>query len=65
MAVGRTLREPSLGLAQQVKDSPVVLSEPDLSDITAIAEREVRNAVGSALSPDAEPYHYGTGSGIS
>ena len=54
MAVGRTLREPSLGLAQQVKDLPVVLSEPDLSDITAIAEREVRNAVGSALSPDAD-----------
>jgi hypothetical protein len=54
VAVGRTLREASLGLAQQVKDSPVVLSEPDLTNITVIAEREVRNAVGSALSPDAD-----------
>jgi Domain of unknown function (DUF4157) len=54
VAVGRTLREASIGPAQHVKDAPVVLSEPDLTDVGAIAEREVRSAVGSVLSPTAD-----------
>ena len=54
MEVGEKLRVNSLPGAEAIRDAPVVLSETDLTDVTAIAEAEVRNAVGAALSPGAD-----------
>jgi len=54
VAVGDTLRTASMTQAVPIRDAPVVLSETDLTDVTAIAESEVRTAVGSALSPSVD-----------
>jgi hypothetical protein len=54
VALGATLRAASLPSAQAVQASPVVLSETDLTDVTAIAEEEVRRDVGEALPPGAD-----------
>ncbi|MEM9006462.1 MAG: DUF4157 domain-containing protein [Cyanobacteria bacterium P01_F01_bin.86] len=50
VAVGDTLRAGNTARADAVHNAPVVLSETDLTDVTTIAEQEVRNTVGSALS---------------
>jgi hypothetical protein len=52
--VGETLRSDGFKYAQTIRDAPVVLSETDLSDLTPLAEQEVRSAVGSALSPTVD-----------
>ena len=53
LAIGDTLSTTGLTAAQAVSSASVVLSQTDLTDVTAIAEEEVRRAVGPALSAGA------------
>lgn len=53
VAIGNDVREASMPGAEKVRDAPVSLAETDLTDVTVIAEEQVRAVAGSALSRGA------------